>query len=184
MRIVVLDQHATDERIKVEEYLQEFVQLLQKNPGLRLKAPLTFSVASSEIALFEQYIANFNTFGISYGIEQKGQVIVTHLPLLLLNKISQDSEFLKDALLQHCYDLNEHVKRAHVNLHDWFECSYHLPRIIIELINSKACRSAIMFGDELNHDDMERLVGKLRHCKLPFQCAHGRPSIVPLARLE
>ncbi|RCK64265.1 DNA mismatch repair protein MLH3 [Candida viswanathii] len=183
MRIVVLDQHASDERVKVEEYFQEFVQQLRENPGLRLQAPLTFEVSPSELALLDQYLPNFNTFGINYET-QESRVIVTHLPLILLNKIAQDADFLKDSLIQHCCDLNDHIKRVRVGLEDWFECSHHLPRIIIELINSKACRSAIMFGDELTHDDMDRLIEKLRHCKLPFQCAHGRPSIVPLARLE
>ncbi|RCK63640.1 DNA mismatch repair protein MLH3 [Candida viswanathii] len=183
MRIVVLDQHASDERVKVEEYFQEFAQQLRENPGLRLQAPLAFEVTPSELALLDEYLPNFNTFGINYETHESG-VTVTHLPLILLNKIAQDADFLKDSLIQHCYDLNDHVKRVRVDLEDWFECSYHLPRIIIELINSKACRSAIMFGDELTHDDMDRLIEKLQHCKLPFQCAHGRPSIVPLARLE
>lgn len=184
MRVVVFDQHAADERIKVEEYFQEFILLLQQNPGLRLQSPLTLEVTSLELALFDQYIANFNIFGINYEIHQEGQVMVTHLPLILLNKTSSDSGFLKDSLVQHCYDLSDHVKKPRVDLNDWFECSYHLPRIIIELINSRACRSAIMFGDDLSQDEMERLLEKLGHCKLPFQCAHGRPSIVPLARLE
>ena len=71
-------------------------------------------------------------------------------------KVEDDAEFLKDSLLQHCYDLHDHVKRISPNFDNWFETSYHLPRIITELINSKACRSAIMFGDILTKDENAR----------------------------
>ncbi len=47
----------------------------------------------------------------------------------------------------------------------------------------QACRSAIMFGDELSLEECTRLVRDLARCAHPFQCAHGRPSIVPLVTL-
>lgn len=37
-----------------------------------------------------------------------------------------------------------------------------------------------MFNDVLNKEQCEMLVRKLADCKFPFQCAHGRPSLVPL----
>ena len=42
---------------------------------------------------------------------------------------------------------------------------------------------AIKFGDSLTEDECRRLVGDLSHCDLPFQCAHGRPSVMPLLPL-
>lgn len=43
---------------------------------------------------------------------------------------------------------------------------------------------AIKFGDELTHEQCQDLISSLRSCQLPFQCAHGRPSIVPLIDLK
>lgn len=37
-----------------------------------------------------------------------------------------------------------------------------------------------MFNDELSNAQCEKLVMNLADCKFPFQCAHGRPSLVPL----
>ena len=51
------------------------------------------------------------------------------------------------------------------------------------MMNSRACRSAIMFNDVLPRDQCEILVRKLADCMFPFQCAHGRPSLVPLVDL-
>lgn len=39
---------------------------------------------------------------------------------------------------------------------------------------------AIMFNDVLSRDECEALVRRLSRCSFPFQCAHGRPSMVPL----
>ena len=39
---------------------------------------------------------------------------------------------------------------------------------------------AIKFNDSLSRDECSSLVASLSSCQLPFQCAHGRPSIAPL----
>ena len=33
-------------------------------------------------------------------------------------------------------------------------------------------------------EECEQLIGQLSHCKLPFQCAHGRPTAMPLLNLS
>ncbi|KAG7663972.1 MLH3 [[Candida] subhashii] len=180
--LVILDQHACDERIKVEQMFQEFVCLLTQNPALRLSSPHKFDLSSQEIELFIRFKNNFQIFGIVYDITDS-QIQISHLPFLLLEKVADDSEFLKNSLLQHCYDLMNHVKNSELNIENWFVVVPHLPRVLIEIINSKACRSAIMFGDELSEDAMAEILEKLSTCKLPFQCAHGRPSIAPLTTL-
>lgn len=37
-----------------------------------------------------------------------------------------------------------------------------------------------MFNDELSFDQCQSLVSRLADCAFPFQCAHGRPSMIPL----
>lgn len=43
---------------------------------------------------------------------------------------------------------------------------------------------AIKFGDPLSKFACEKLLEKLSHCDLPFQCAHGRPTLTPLLYLK
>ena len=40
-----------------------------------------------------------------------------------------------------------------------------------------------MFNDSLALEQCEELVERLTHTSVPFRCAHGRPSIVPLVDL-
>ncbi len=41
-----------------------------------------------------------------------------------------------------------------------------------------------MFNDNLTKLECEELVKKLAKCAFPFQCAHGRPSMVVLGGLD
>ncbi|KAF7503952.1 hypothetical protein GJ744_002977 [Endocarpon pusillum] len=66
----------------------------------------------------------------------------------------------------------------------WLTRISSCPRGIINLLNSRACRSAIMFNDKLTQPECEELVKRLAQCAFPFQCAHGRPSMVVLGKLQ
>jgi DNA mismatch repair protein MLH3 len=41
-----------------------------------------------------------------------------------------------------------------------------------------------MFNDELSTDQCKTLISRLAECAFPFQCAHGRPSMIPLMNLD
>ncbi|EEH48452.1 uncharacterized protein PADG_04531 [Paracoccidioides brasiliensis Pb18] len=64
--------------------------------------------------------------------------------------------------------------------HSWLERIGDCPKAIIDLLNSRACRSSVMFNDALSRDECENLVSRLARCAFPFQCAHGRPSMIPI----
>lgn len=55
------------------------------------------------------------------------------------------------------------------------------PRPVLDAVASAACHSAVRFGDKLSAAQCSSLVRSLAECDSPFTCAHGRPSIVPLA---
>lgn len=40
-----------------------------------------------------------------------------------------------------------------------------------------------MFNDPLTLDQCHELLERLSKCVFPFQCAHGRPSMIPVADL-
>jgi hypothetical protein len=41
-----------------------------------------------------------------------------------------------------------------------------------------------MFNDELSNEQCKALILRLAECAFPFQCAHGRPSMIPLLNLD
>ncbi|KAJ5373443.1 hypothetical protein N7517_005449 [Penicillium concentricum] len=66
----------------------------------------------------------------------------------------------------------------------WVQKMNGCPQGIVDLLNSRACRTAIMFNDPLNLEECQALVSRLARCAFPFQCAHGRPSMVPILDLR
>lgn len=58
------------------------------------------------------------------------------------------------------------------------------PPCVKRIAASKACRTAVVFGDILSLTECQDMMVKLSKTSLPFQCAHGRPSVVPLLLLE
>ena len=62
------------------------------------------------------------------------------------------------------------------------DCS--ISRTQLEMLQSRACHGAIKFGDKLDEYTARKLLASLKHCALPFQCAHGRPSIAPLLNIS
>ncbi|KAK7816296.1 dna mismatch repair protein mlh3 [Quercus suber] len=59
-----------------------------------------------------------------------------------------------------------------------------MPPSVLRILNMKACRGAIMFGDSLLPSECSLIVEELKKTSLCFQCAHGRPTTVPLVSLE
>lgn len=55
------------------------------------------------------------------------------------------------------------------------QCLHHL-----YTFSCKTSPGAVKFNHSLNRDECHSLVTALSSCRLPFQCAHGRPSIIPL----
>ncbi|KAI6661653.1 hypothetical protein LOD99_13526 [Oopsacas minuta] len=61
---------------------------------------------------------------------------------------------------------------------------YSIPNSQLLALQSKACHGAIKFGDKLDRNCSIKLLDSLTKCNLPFQCAHGRPSIAPLLNIS
>lgn len=160
--VFIIDQHAADERIRVEKILQ----LVLSSPKLRT-INKQLRLTPSEINEINNYKDYFHPF-----IEIEGNEVKTALDLVLFD------ENLDKHLLQHLDDIKQSRKFKITS--NWYSNVPNIPTFIINEINSKACRQAIMFGDKLSRSQMIRLIDELSFCKLPFQCAHGRPSIIPL----
>ncbi|CAI4852188.1 CIC_collapsed_G0055430.mRNA.1.CDS.1 [Saccharomyces cerevisiae] len=97
-------------------------------------------------------------------------------------------------LLQHAHDLKDFKKLpmdlshfenyTSVDKLYWWKYSSCVPTVFHEILNSKACRSAVMFGDELTRQECIILISKLSRCHNPFECAHGKTFYGTHCRIE
>ena len=51
-------------------------------------------------------------------------------------------------------------------------------------IATLACRSAVKANDKLTYEEMEYLVEQLRYIEDPFNCPHGRPTMIKITNTE
>jgi DNA mismatch repair ATPase MutL len=58
------------------------------------------------------------------------------------------------------------------------------PLAVQTLLQSIACHSAIMFGQSLTSAETAGLIASLAGTRLPFHCAHGRPTTALLGDLD
>ena len=65
---------------------------------------------------------------------------------------------------------------------DWSHAS--LPNKILERFKGTACRSAIKFNVPMDKLAVDELLEELATNRFRFQCAHGRPSTIPIILLR
>lgn len=217
-KLVMIDQHAADERCKVEALFRS----VREDTVITLTSPIYFEVSRKECQLLDaakQYFAQWN---ISYELPMTSlvdhnhanhaarQVMVTRLPPVIAERCRLQPKLIIDILREEIWSerilTSSSKSHSSINLqrgstedhpsntkskdslaqHPAEDLLFdgHIPPRLHEMINSRACRSAIMFNDELSTDQCRALVRQLGTCTLPFQCAHGRPSMVALASLD
>lgn len=197
--LILVDQHACDERIRLEDLLHNLLTDVLTETFITQDLTNCFiEIDRTEADLFKYYQREFKKWGIIYetinGTLEASLLQIKTLPEILASKYNGDKSYLKMVLLQHANDLKD-FKKLPMNLpylkgnipidkFYWWKYSSCVPTVFHEILNSKACRSAIMFGDELSRQECVILIGKLSKCHNPFQCAHGRPSMVPIAELK
>ncbi|OBA28013.1 hypothetical protein HANVADRAFT_47590 [Hanseniaspora valbyensis NRRL Y-1626] len=184
--ILIFDQHAADERIKLESFLHKYIiSCLNKKLKLRkLETPFIIqSVSKNEMSLLEKHHDSLLFLGIHLVKENDTSVSIQEIPDFLAIKIQQDYNFLINSIWKYIWELEENLKKTidptKINENDWWFVVSNLPTIIVDIFNSKACRQAVMFGDELTLDQCKIIITSLYKCNMPFYCAHGRPSLYP-----
>ncbi|TGO40336.1 hypothetical protein BHYA_0038g00100 [Botrytis hyacinthi] len=193
--LVIIDQHAADERIRIETLLSDFLTspTVLNVPASAsvfttpLEKSLKFDISTRDSQLFRSYMNHFTYWGIIYSVSPTGATItVRYLPPLITARLVANPSLFLHILRTELYSYHENPT-SHPTVtpaSTWIERIAHIPKSILELLNSRACRTAIMFNDELGIDECRELVRRLANCKFPFMCAHGRVSMVPLGELE
>lgn len=188
--LVLVDQHAADERIRVEALLKDYfiasptTSVLTANTTV-LSKPLNFDLPAHELSIIHQSRGYFRHWGIFYDVlssDRAPHLRVDRLPVSIAERCTQEPRLVVDMLRSELSKLpanSDSVPSADEDL-SWIARLNGCPRGIVDLVNSKACRSAIKFNDPLTREECVDLLDRLLECSFPFQCAHGRPSMVPV----
>ncbi|KAJ6788054.1 hypothetical protein PWT90_09275 [Aphanocladium album] len=165
--LFAVDQHAADERCKLEELMVSYFDHGGDETSAVIEIldlPMTFEILTKEARLFARRQQFWRKWGIRYDMpavepsERKktpSTIRVIGLPPSILERCRAEPQLLIDLIRRDMWRAEE----------------------------DSGLGCAIMFNDELTMAECAALIRRLAQCALPFQCAHGRPSMAPLVNL-
>ena len=154
----LIDQHAAKERINYEVVKERL-----GNPEIKsiaLLVPITIELTSNEFLIVRN---NFDLFEkIGFKIEEFGinSIIIKEQPLWLPKGNEE-----------------ENIKQI-VDLVIDCEKDFDIAKFNDHLAATVSCKMSIKANDRITLEEMENLVSDLRKCKNPYNCPHGRPTII------
>ncbi|EXF75073.1 hypothetical protein CFIO01_09232 [Colletotrichum fioriniae PJ7] len=168
--LVLIDQHAADERCRLESLMRDYFYVANRPKEVfaqteALEKPLQFEFSSKECRLLRKYIHHLRRWGILFNIDepeptdwrhrsrQLPKVDVFSLPPSILERCRSEPKLLADLLRHEIWRAEEDGSLASRSFSfdaggssqeiDWVSNFHGCPQGILDLLNSRSCRSKI-----------------------------------------
>ncbi len=162
-KLFIIDQHAAHEKVLYEKTLKELKN--KEHTSQMLSPPIVLSLSMQEEVLLKKHMQYFTDLG--YEIEHFGGM-----------------EYQICAVPGNLYNINK--KELFIEILDGLgELSGRLsPDLILEKIASMSCKAAVKGNMKLSRMEIESLIKDLLKLENPYQCPHGRPTIISMSKYE
>lgn len=160
--LYIIDQHAAHEKVLYERMMRDYrnKQVLSQ----MLCPPVILSLSGREAEILEKYRDIFLESG--FEIEPFGgkEFKISAVPSNLYKAANKDL-FL---------ELLDGLEEAGANE----------PEVIRERLASMSCKAAVKGNQQLSEKEAAALIDELLTLENPYNCPHGRPTIVTMSRYE
>lgn len=149
--LLAIDQHAAGERVGLER--------LMSSAGILETQPTTGTLLvlkPTDASLLHAREAELEEHGWRFAIIG-ARAVVTGVPKIRIGTLTASP-----------YDLLPWANEL------------PFPAKLHYMYSTTACHQAVKFGDSMSPSEVSALVSSLGICELPFQCAHGRPTVYPI----
>ncbi|KAM9068386.1 DNA mismatch repair protein Mlh3 isoform X1 [Sarcophilus harrisii] len=189
--LVLVDQHAAHERIRLEQLICDSYEKEQPKSFHRKKLlsstiypPMKVTVTEEQRRLLQCYHKALEDLGLKliFPDPPSSHILVGEVPLCFVEREANEVRRGRPTVTKSI--LEEFIREQVELLQTTGGAQGTLPLTIQKLLASQACHGAIKFNDSLSLEESCRLIEALSWCQLPFQCAHGRPSMLPLADIN
>ena len=159
----LVDQHAAAERINYEKVKEQMKN--KKDLGINVLIPYKIELPKNEFMILEQNFNLLDKLGFLYEEFGDNTILIRRHPSWIASNKTYES------ILKVIEIIVENEK---------FSEEKFLDRVAATV----ACRMSIMAGDYITLDEASELLEQLRQTKNPFNCAHGRPSIITITNYD
>lgn len=162
--LVLIDQHAADERIQYEQLKATFNDDTQIQ---QLAEPVTIDLTPEERATIDSQLDRLAELGFHAALDDR-QLTVRTVPAVLSESLSADRIHDVFAALTDEERAGDHTIRT----------------LAATELADLACRPAVTANTELTEGQISRLLTDLDACDNPYACPHGRPTVIELGTDE
>ena len=162
-KLYIIDQHAAHEKVLYEKTM---ARLANKDfTSQRISPPIVMTLDARESEMLEKYRPQIEQFG--YEVEHFGgkEYMISAIPDNLFNID------MKDLFIEMLDDFSNATGRQ-------------TPDIITEKVASMSCKAAVKGNDKLTLCEINELIDELLSLDNPYNCPHGRPTIISMSRYE
>ena len=162
-QLFIMDQHAAHEKVNYEKLMKNFKE--KEIYSQRLEPPMVVTVSMTEAEALTRYKDAFA--GLGFTIESFGgnEYCIREVPANLYG-IGERDLFMEllDAVSQENGTLDTEV--------------------IASKIATMACKMSIKGNQRVSLMEVEHLLDELMKLENPYQCPHGRPTIIKMSKYE
>ena len=163
-KLFIIDQHAAHEKVKYERLMKQFHE--KSVVSQRLMPPIIVSLTGQEESILHTYEDAFSQLGFEIEAFGGNEYALRSVPVDLYG-CSERELFLAvlDELSQ------ETGSRGSF-------------QVIEEKIASMSCKAAVKGNNRLSLQEAERLIDELLTLDNPYNCPHGRPTIITMTETD
>ncbi len=162
-KMYIIDQHAAHEKVMYERFMKEFSQ--KKQTSQMITPPVIVSLSMQEEEILRRDMESFTAVG--FEIEHFGgkEYSIRAVPGNLYG-IADRTLFVE--ILDGLTDISERASA----------------QVICEKIASMSCKAAVKGNQRLSFTEADALIGELLELENPYNCPHGRPTIISMTKYE
>lgn len=160
----LIDEHAAKERINYENFLEKLGKPSQDK--ISLLFPITIELSTSDYVILKEnmdILEKNNIEAEEFGVNS---IIIKAHPTWIPRGFEEKV-------------LNNLVEQVIQKQKD-----FRIEKFNEEAIKMLSCKMAIKANTNMSLEEMENIINDLRKCKNPYNCCHGRPSIIFYSRGE
>ncbi|XP_065491499.1 DNA mismatch repair protein Mlh3 [Caloenas nicobarica] len=189
--LILVDQHAAHERIRLEQLIADSYDKEAAACGKKkllssaISPPLEIEVTEEQRRFLRCCYKNLEDLGLELSFPETNSslILATKVPLCSTERDANELQRKRQPVTK---SVIEELIQEQVELVQTTGAGARgtLPLTFLKMFASQACHGAIKFHEHLTLEESCRLIKALSSCQLPFQCAHGRPSMMPLADID